>query len=347
MSSPTNLGRYGIVKPIAQLTVLLLVGALSCGCDLKRYHTLQGETMGTYYRVVGNCSTTVTQELVEAELQQLTAILSHYDSDSEISAFNRSNAVGEWIPAHRILVDVIRTAQQISEQTNGAFDVTVAPLVELWGFGTKETTILPDSESVSSTLQRVDYNLLEFDESNQVIRKLSNITLDLSGIGKGYGVDHLAEFLTEHDCADFLVDIGGEIRVGGQNRLNQPWRVGIEEPDDSGQVQTVLRLSTGALATSGSYRNFRTFDQTRYSHVIDPRTGYPTSHNLIAVSVYHATATAADAFATAFIVMGFDAALEFAETHEIAIALTTWDSGAENLRTNYSTAMEDMIETRK
>lgn len=347
MSSLTNLGRYHVAKLIAQFIVLLLVGVFSCGCDVRRYQTFQGETMGTYYRVVGNCSNSVTQDMVETELQQLTAILSNYDSNSEVSTFNRSNNVGEWIPVHRILLEVILAAQQISEQTNGAFDITVAPLVELWGFGTKETTIPPDSELVSIALQRVDYNLLEIDESNQAIRKLSNITLDLSGIGKGYGVDHLAEFLTEHDCADFLVDIGGEIRVSGHNRLNQPWRVGIEEPGGTGQVQTLLNLSTGALATSGSYRNFRIFDQTSYSHVIDPRSGYPTSHNLIAVSVYHARATEADALATAFFVMDFDAALEFAETHGIAITLTTWDSGAENMRTNYSPAMEDLIESRK
>ena len=346
VSSATRCGSHRHKEPIAQVFTLLLLGIVLGGCEVRSYQTIQGETMGTYYRVVANCNTLITQDLLESEFQLLTTILSTYDSDSEISTFNDSNTVGEWVQVHRILVDVIATAQQVSALTNGAFDITIAPVVELWGFGGKEITKLPAPASITQALQHVNYKLLELDESNQSLRKLSDIRLDLSGIGKGYGVDYVAKILTEHDCSDFLVDIGGEIRVRGHNAVNKPWRVGIEVPDATGQVQTFLGLSDGALATSGSYRNFQIFGQTVYPHVIDPRSGYPTSHNLLAVTVYHATAAEADALATACFVMGFDNALEFAESQEIAIALTTWDSEAEKMRTNYSTAMEVLLKAR-
>ena len=332
--------------PVTRAIVLLLIGIVLSGCDVNRYQSFQGHTMGTYYRVVANCSTKVTQDLLDYELQWLSSILSTYEPESEISSFNRSRNVGEWVPTHEILVDLISIAQDVSARTNGAFDITVAPLVELWGFGTVERTQPPRPESITRTLQVVDYKLLELDEHKHALRKLSDIKLDLSGIGKGYGVDHLAKILVGRDCPDFLVDIGGEIRVHGRNAAKKPWRVGIEVPDGIGQVQAVLGLSAGALATSGSYRNFRVYDETIYPHLIDPRTGYPTSHSLLAVSVYHATATKADALATAFFVMGFDKAMEVAEVQEIAVALTTWDAETENVRISYSTTMEDLMKVR-
>lgn len=299
--------------------------------------------MGTYYRVVGNCSTSLSRELLEAELQMLNSILSTYDSESEISAFNRSNDVGSWIETHEILIDVMVVAQEVSRTTDGVFDVTIAPLVELWGFGVEEVLEPPHPESIARSLELVNYKLLEIDANRQAMRKLAEIKLDLSGIGKGYGVDHLANLLIEHDCSDFLVDIGGEIRIRGRNESMKPWRVGLEVPDGTGQVKGSLGLSTGAIATSGTYRNFRVYGETTHSHLIDPRTGYPTSHNLRAVSVYHATTTEADALATALFVMGFDDALEFAESHGIAVALTTWDADLGKLLTSYSSTMTDLL----
>ena len=299
--------------------------------------------MGTYYRVVGNCSTSLSQEVLEVELQMLNSVLSTYDSDSEISAFNRLNDVGSWIETHEILIDVLAVALEVSRKTNGVFDVTIAPLVELWGFGLEEVFEPPHPESIARTLKLVSYKLLEIDEKRQAMRKLADIKLDLSGIGKGYGVDHLANLLIEHDCSDFLVDIGGEIRVRGRNESMKPWRVGMEVPDGSGHVKGTLGLSIGAIATSGTYRNFRIYGDTTYSHLIDPRSGYPTSHNLRAVSVYHTTATEADALATALFIMGFDEALAFAESQGIAVAFTIWDADAEKMLTSYSSNMADLL----
>lgn len=342
-SSPIKRARLSLIKPIIRGIGSLLIAMLLSGCEVSFYKTFQGETMGTYYRVVGQCRDSLTYQLLESELLSLTSVLSNYDEASEISSFNRSEIIGEWVPAHETLVKVLAAAQQISEQTNGAFDVTVAPLVELWGFGVKDVTQPPSTESIMQELRRVDYRLLELDENNNALRKLSNIKLDLSGIGKGYGVDHLADVLANQRCTDFLIDIGGEIRVQGHNALSNFWRVGIEVPDGTGQSEVFLSLSSGALATSGSYRNYRVFDEKSYPHVIDPRSGNPTSHNLTAVTVYRSTATEADALATALFVMGFDEALEFAESNNIAVALTTWDADSEKHGASYSTAMKVLI----
>ncbi|MYC25723.1 MAG: FAD:protein FMN transferase [Gammaproteobacteria bacterium] len=342
-SSSIKRARRSFVNPIVQGLVSLLILVILYGCEVSVYKTFQGDTMGTYYRVVGNCGSPISYQMLQKELGSITSVLSTYDSESEVSLFNRSESVGEWVPAHETLVKVLSTAQQVSEQTSGAFDVTVAPLVELWGFGIREVTQPPSSESIKRELRRVNYKLLELDESNNALRKLSNIKLDLSGIGKGYGVDHIAEFLVKQRCSNYLIDIGGEIRVRGHNALSNSWRIGIEEPDGTGQSKVYLNLSSGALATSGSYRNFRIYDETPYPHLIDPRSGYPTSHNLTAVTVYRSTATEADAVATALFVMGFDDALEFAESHDVAVALTTWDSEFEKSRTSYSTAMNNLI----
>lgn len=346
VSSLSKRSRLGFAKPIIQGFGSLLILVTLYGCEVSVYKTFQGDTMGTYYRVVGNCKDQLNYRLLETELLRINSVLSNYDSESEISLFNRSEIVGDWISVHETLVKVLASAQQISEQTNGAFDVTVAPLVELWGFGVNEVVRAPSAETISRELQRVDYKLLEIDEKNNALRKLSNIKLDLSGIGKGYGVDHIAEFLTKQRCSDFLIDIGGEIRVRGHNALSNSWRIGIEEPEGTGPSTVFLNLSSGALATSGSYRNFRIFDETPHPHVIDPRSGYPTSHNLTAVTVYRSTTTEADALATALFVMGFDDALEFAESHDIAVALSTWDVDSEESRASYSTAMKILLKKR-
>lgn len=335
--------RQSLVKPIVQGIGSLLIVILLHGCEASFYKSLRGDTMGTYYRVIGQCRDSLTYQLLESELLSLTSVLSNYDVESEISVFNLSENIGEWVPVPETLVHVLAKAQTISEQTNGAFDVTVAPLVELWGFGVKEVSQPPSAESIARELRRVNYRLLELNESDNTLRKLSNIKLDLSGIGKGYGVDHIAEVLADQRCSDFLIDIGGEIRVRGHNALSHSWRIGFEVPDGTGQSEVFLRLSSGALATSGSYRNYRVFNEKSYTHVIDPRSGYPTSHNLTAVTVYRSTATEADALATALFVMGFDDALEFAESHDIAVALTTWDADSEKHNASYSTAMRALI----
>lgn len=343
ISSPLKLGERTTKRPIERALAFLLIGLVLGGCGVNRYQSFQGETMGTYYRVVGNCSSSLSQEALEVELQMLNSILSTYDSESEISAFNRSNVVGSWIETHEILIDVIAVALEVSRKTNGVFDVTIAPLVELWGFGPEEVLEPPHPDSIARALELVNYQLLEIDEDRQAMRKLAGTKLDLSGIGKGYGVDHLSNMLIEHECSDFLVDIGGEIRVRGRNESMKPWRVGMEVPDGSGHIKGTLGLSTGAIATSGTYRNFRIYGDTTYSHLIDPRTGYPTSHNLRAVSVYHVSAATADALATALFIMGFDEALTFAESHGIAVALTIWDADAEKMIWNYSSNMADLL----
>lgn len=300
--------------------------------------------MGTYYRVVINCGHLVTQEVLDRALQEINSVLSAYDPQSDLSVFNQSDNVGEWVPANPILIDVLGTAQRVSTQTDGLFDVTVAPLVDLWGFGREEVDRSPNPEDIAQVLPNVSYTFLEIDENRQAIRKMRAIKLDVGGIGKGYGVDHLANLLLHQNCSDFLVNIGGDLRVLGRNAVGKPWRVGIETPDNTGQIHTFLDLNVGALATSGSYRNIRNFGQQSYSHLIDPRTGYPTSHNLVATTVYHPMAAEADALATALFIMGFEKAIAFAETQNIAVALTVWDRDSRKVRTSYSSAMEQLMD---
>ncbi len=277
----------------------------------KELHTVTGETMGTTYTVKvvsadGTFDHARARLAIEQRLEQINSRMSHYLADSEVATFNRSFTT-EPYPLASETVGVIAKANEISRVSSGAFDVTVGPLVDAWGFGPREPpATLPGSEALDEVRAFVGYELLVVDREASTVRKQrKEVTVDLSAIAKGHAVDAVAAILADFGLTDYLVEIGGELRASGNGQQDRPWRVAIERPD-SGQVSMtrIIELRDQSIATSGEYRNYYERDGVRVSHTIDPRTGRPVSHELLAVSVLADHCILADARATALEVLG-------------------------------------------
>ncbi|BFM11490.1 FAD:protein FMN transferase ApbE [Simiduia litorea] len=260
---------------------------------------------------------------IDALLLRINQQMSTYDSDSELMQFNRSEQ-GKPFELSPELAFVLSESQRINLLTQGAFDVTVGPLVNRWGFGPEEERVIPAAEELATILENVGAKWLSIsDDGRQAIRRRP-IFVDLSAIAKGFGVDQVAELLRDEGYLNYLVEIGGELRVKGHNALGLPWRIAIERPNLApGSVQAAIALLNRSVATSGSYRNFRDVDGERYSHTINPVTGFPVAHNLVSVTVVTDTCAEADAFATGFSVMGPEASLAYAESNNMAIFMLT------------------------
>ena len=300
----------------------LALAALS-GCGQgSAYHHYRGEAMGTQLALThAGCDGDVGAAVVH-ELQQVDAQLSTWRSDSEVTRFNAS-AAGEWFPVSARVAGLALEALALSRRSGGAFDLTVAPLVQLWGFGPQAPVgeSVPGAEAITAAMQRVGWRQLEARLDPPALRKrVDGLSLDFSAIGKGHGVDRVAVRLDGLGCHSYLVDIGGEVRTRGRNATGQPWRIGVEQPD-GGPPQWVLRLSGQSAATSGDYRNFRMLGGRRQSHTIDPRAGAPVSHALASVTVVAASAAEADGLATAMLVLGPDAGWHFARREGVAALL--------------------------
>jgi thiamine biosynthesis lipoprotein len=286
---------------------------------------LSGPIMGTQYNVTLTCKSDKTdKQWLDQVLPVMTSInqkMSTYISDSEISLFNQSRST-EFQPISSSMVDVFSSAQRVSQETNGAFDITVMPLVNLWGFGplsnhSIDDVKIPSDEELKKIRQIIGFKKLELDKSFTKWKKIDpNISIDFSAIAKGYAVDQVSNKLLELGCGDHLVEIGGELKASGKNANGKTWVLAVEKPDVLGGIQAIINVSGTSVASSGDYRNFYTIDGKRYSHTIDPRTLRPTVHNLASVTVLDPIASRADALATAFMVMGDDA-LEFAEVNKI------------------------------
>ena len=245
--------------------------------------------------------------------------MSTYIDDSELSKINQSQSL-DWIPISPELYEVISSALEISRLTDGAYDITIGSLVNLWGFGPGDLPEgVPEDEIINIALKMTGYQQIELQDNPYALKKyFPDIYLDLSGIAKGYAVDRLYFYLEQQNISDFLVDIGGEVKSNGTKTNHQKWRIGIEKPVvDAREIQRVITLTNEAMATSGDYRNYVVHNGTRYSHTIDPRTGYPVLHSLLSVSVLHESAMIADALATALLVMGPDKGIEFAEINSL------------------------------
>jgi thiamine biosynthesis lipoprotein len=297
---------------------LLLLAGCSAGSDYQRH---DGSTMGTYYQVTAECPGDVAA-LIEAELHAVNDEMSTYLPESALSRFNAA-PVDEWFPLPASVVAVIDAARVLSQESDGAFDVTVGPLVNLWGFGPTETSGVPEAEAIATARSRVGYEALQVRANPPAARKSKALYVDLSAIAKGHGVDRVFERLVAAGCSSLLVDVGGEVRGRGVNPKGQAWRIGVEVPDpaSSGAVQRVVQLDGAALATSGDYRNFFEAGGRRYSHTIDPRTGYPVTHALASVTVLHESTMWADGYATLLDVLGPDAGWDFAIAHDLAVLL--------------------------
>lgn len=266
------------------------------------YQHSEGQIFGTTYHITYQSPTDFSPE-IQQELQRVDEALSLFNPDSWLSRYNR----GENPAPNAMATEVISLAMRISQETEGAFDITVAPLVNAWGFGYKSGQWPTDAE-VDSLRQMVGYERYSRGEKVQ---------LDCGAIAKGYGVDRIARLLQQHGVQNLMVEIGGEVVVRGHNAEGKDWKIGVAKPvDDHTELQDIIPLADAALATSGNYRNFHTDSLGhRVAHTIDPRLGRPVQQSLLSATVKAPTCAEADAYATAFMVMGYERALQFVQKH--------------------------------
>ena len=323
------------IRTLGLLAVLAL-GACEGAPDKV---TLQGQTMGTYWRVSylaegGAPAPAAVKTQLEDALVAVNASMSTWDPQATISLFNNDESL-EPFPIEPAFATVVAAAQAVSAASGGAFDVTVGPLIDLWGFGAggKRRAEPPSAEAIGEAQARVGFGkLVVRADPPSLQRTAPGVEVDLSALAKGYGVDVLAAVLGEAGLGNYLVDIGGEVRARGVNDRGVPWRIGVEVPDPSarGLVQEALPLKDLSLATSGDYRNFFEADGVRYSHTIDPRTGYPIPQRVVA----HREALWADAWATAMNVLGPEAGLALAERQTLPVLFILYDGEGFERRAN-------------
>jgi len=278
-------------------------------------YTLSGRTMGTFYTIKfitpKNTSLSLLQARVDNRLEEINKRLSMFDTQSELSVFN-SQKSGTLINVSADFYDTLLTAKKLYDLTEGAWDGTVKPLVDLWGFGTaKNTHTIPDASQIALALSKTGFHHIDI-KGHHTLLKTADITLDLGSIAKGYAVDALAHLFTSSGITDVLVEIGGELYGAGTNKKGEPWSVGISEPDKQFSNHTlfnIIRLNNHAIATSGNYRNFFDIKGKTYSHIIDPKTGFPVDNAIVSASVISKDCTFADGLATALMVMDVQKAI--------------------------------------
>ena len=281
------------------------------------------------------------QSQVEQTLDTLVDSMSTYESNSEISRFNAS-ALNEWFLLSNAMADVVAEAIVISKQSNGRFDPTIGPLVSVWGVQQAVGTAVftpPEELKISAALTQVGYQHLVFDAVGQKLQKRKDIHLDLSAIAKGYAVDRIAVQLQEFGVDSFLVEIGGEVYAKGLKPSGQAWRVAIEEPKPEARVVNhIIELDGRAIASSGDYRNYVSYQGQLFGHILDPTTGYPVSHQLYSVTVVHPSAMTADGWATAMSVLGAEEGLRLAD--ELGLAVLFLMDQAGQIEASWSQAFE-------
>lgn len=310
--------------------ILSLLALIACNSEPQsQYSKLSGETMGTRYNITYASDGIANEQLkasVVQELETINQLMSTYIPDSEINRFN-GLASDECFSFSDPTWLVLIAAKDIYHQTSGAFDITVDPLIQRWGFdATEYTEKVPSAEEVQKLLTSVSTEQLSFNFAEQCISKSNpQVTINLSAIAKGYAVDQLANIMEEFRITNYLVEIGGETKGEGVNIHGYPWRIAVEKPSEQLQQQQLLiiALSNTSIATSGDYRNYFEVEGKRFSHTIDPATGYPITHNLTSVSVIHPSNMYADAYATALSVMGSERAKQFAHDHQLPVFLVT------------------------
>ena len=308
---------------------LLAVGSVAA-CARPAHTTIRGLTMGTSYTVelaapMDDAARTGLKQVIDAELAAINRAMSTYDPQSELSQFNGRQDL-RWVPASPGLLDVLDSASRISTASQGAFDVTVGPLVDLWGFGPEyRTRRVPDDAAIDRVRKSVGYQHVQTDRSAGAIRKRDGrIEVDLCAIAKGYGVDRVAMILDRQGLHDYLVEIGGELRGRGTTAAGRSWRVGIERPVEGGHVLgEIVVLENRGIATSGTTEDFFEQDGRHYSHIIDPKTARPVQHPAIAVTVVADTTMEADAWATALVVLGPERGYSLAQARGLAVLFVT------------------------
>lgn len=305
------------------------------------YQKDKGFIFGTVYNITYQYDKSL-KDGIEAELRRVDNSLSPFNKLSIISKINRN----ENVKADKMFTDVFTLAQKISADTDGAFDITVAPLVNAWGFGFKNDT-RPTRHAIDSLRQFIGYEKASLADGT-VSKKDPRVMLDCSAIAKGYACDVVAGFLRAKGIENFMVEIGGEIVTSGINDKRLPWKIGVTKPVDDSlstnqEMQTVLNVTNKAMATSGNYRNFYYKDGKKYAHTIDPKTGNPVQHNILSATVLADDCASADAYATAFMVMGLDRAKAVLDRHPELMAYFIYSDGNGKNAVWYSPTLRDKI----
>lgn len=310
---------YRPKRSLCLVTGCLALLLILAGCPNRREIKFSGKTMGTTYHmtIVGSYFTAVAplQNAVDERLEAINASMSTYRPDSEISRFNQMQRVDTPLPISSDFQEVMQISRQLFQMTQGAWDGTLDPLIDLWGFGrTKRSKDrVPMAEDIQALLPAVGFHHIVLDADGHLRKRLSSVSLDLASVAKGYGVDAVASLISNKGFENYLVEIGGEVYAAGVRIDGQPWRIGINKPEAGApfdQVYRIVNLQDRAFATSGDYRNYFEIEGQRYAHIIDPRTGYPVSNGVVSVSVTADTCALADGLATALMVMGAAAGIE-------------------------------------
>ena len=305
------------------------------------YQHDRGMVFGTVYHITYQSSKSLQKD-IEAELAKVDASLSPFNERSIITAVNENRDT----VVNKMFSDVFALAMKISDSTNGAFDITVAPLVSAWGFGFKGGA-LPSRHQVDSLKALVGYHKVSL-TNGRVSKTDPRIMLDCSSIAKGYGCDVVAKFLSAKGIDNYMVEIGGEIVTRGISEKRLPWKIGVTKPSDDSlnvnqEIQTIINVTDKAMATSGNYRNFYYKNGRKYAHTIDPSTGYPVQHNILSSTVIADDCATADAYATAFMVMGLDKAKTILSRHPELMAYFILGSDDGTNKVWFSPSMKDKI----
>ena len=306
------------------------------------YQHDKGQVFGTFYHITYQNDTSLNNDIL-AELAKVDSALSMFNDKSIISRINR----GEDVKTNEMFDTVFNMAENIADNTNGAFDITVAPLVNAWGFGFK-TGNPPTKAAIDSLRSIVGYKKVAL-RNNRITKTDPRVMLDCSAIAKGYGCDVVAHLLQRHGIENYMVEIGGEVVTHGISEKRLPWKIGVTKPTDDSlavdkELQTVLNVKNMAMATSGNYRNFYYKNGKKYAHTIDPKTGYPVQHNILSATVLAKHCAEADAYATSFMVMGLDGAKKTLENHPELMAYLIYADHKGNMQVWYSPSMKDKIQ---
>ncbi|MBR5542256.1 MAG: FAD:protein FMN transferase [Bacteroides sp.] len=321
--------------------LLLIIGTVVILKKQPPFRTSEGMVFGTIYKITYQHNDDLQNEIKRA-MMEVDNALSPYNPNSIITRINHNQDT----LLNKDFTHVFELSQQISRETEGAFDITVAPLVNAWGFGFKHSIDIHPT-TIDSLLQFVGYQKIAL-EDGKITKQDPRVMLDCSSIAKGYGVDKVAQLLNKKGVEHFMVDIGGEVVVKGKNPRMKTWRIGINKPIEDSlsinqELQTILEVSNVGMATSGNYRKFYYKDGKRYAHTIDPRLGTPIQHNILSATVIAKDCTTADAYATAFMVMGLEKAKTFCEEHPELNAYFICDGEGDSYEIFYTPGMERFI----
>jgi thiamine biosynthesis lipoprotein len=300
------------MKRFFLLLAALIFSTILVGCEMRRERLISGRTMGTTYhiKIITGFSERLgdLDQKIENRLETINSAFSIYRRDSEISQFNAFHQAGTDFEVSVDFFRLMQIGQQLHQLSNGAWDATLYPLVDLWGFGPSQRPVkIPPEGAIHSALKDVGFDLIKIVGQKSLIKLRPSIKVDLSSVAKGYGVDQIAELIRGQGFGDFLVEIGGEVYASGLRQDGQRWKVGINTPRKdaaANDVYRVVSLQNKALATSGDYRSFIELEGRQFSHVIDPRSGFPVINGIVSVTVLADTCALADGLATAIMVMG-------------------------------------------